>query len=94
MSSDYEEIIDGIFCPNGGLYNHRTLRTVFDEGSSEWDQTSMIEKINIISTIIEHHDLYMIIVLYKLRFSSRKYIVNSVDRSLSYILCFILKENG
>ena len=94
MNKDYEEIIDGIFCPNGGLYNHRSLRTVFDQGSAEWDQTNMVEKKNIISKIIEHHNLYMIITLYKLRYSSREYIVTSVDRSLSYILCFILKEKG
>ena len=94
MSKDYEEIIDGIFCSNGGLYSHRSLRTVFDKGSAEWDQTNMIEKKNIISKIIEHHNLYVIIVLYKLRYSSRKDIVASVDMSLSYILCFILKEKG
>lgn len=40
----YQEKLDKIFA-NGNLWKHRTFRTVFDPFSSEYDQTSMEQKI-------------------------------------------------
>lgn len=41
----YQEKIDKIFA-NGSLWKHRTFRTVLDPFSSEYDQTSMEQKID------------------------------------------------
>jgi hypothetical protein len=43
----YQEKLDSIF-GKGSLWRHRTLRTVFDPFSSEYDNTSIDEKLEIL----------------------------------------------
>jgi hypothetical protein len=46
----YQEKIDRIF-GKGSLWEHRTLRTLFDPNSSEYTQTTMERKLEILKTI-------------------------------------------
>ena len=50
MTKEYQTIIDELF---GAYYKHRTLRTVFDPYSSEWNDTTVDEKINILKKILD-----------------------------------------
>jgi hypothetical protein len=50
----YQEQLDKIF-GNGSLWNHRTLRTVFDPYSSEYEQTTMDRKVEILRTIVDNN---------------------------------------
>ena len=46
----YQEKLDQIFA-RGSLWSHRTLRTLFDPNSSEYTQTSMNQKLQILNKI-------------------------------------------
>lgn len=46
----YQQKIDKIFA-NGSLWKHRTLRTLFDPFSSEYNLTTMDKKLEILQTI-------------------------------------------
>ena len=50
MKKHYQEIVDEIF---GSLYRHRTLRTLFDPNSSEWSDTTIEKKLEILKTILD-----------------------------------------
>ena len=49
----YQEKIDNIF-GKGSMWKHRTLRTLFDLYSSEYEQTTMDKKVEILKTVIEN----------------------------------------
>lgn len=49
MEKHYQEVVDEIF---GSLYRHRTLRTLFDPSSSEWNDTTCEKKIEILKKIL------------------------------------------
>ena len=50
----YQEKIDKIF-GKGSLWKHRTLRTLFDPNSSEYNQTTMEKKLEILQKIKENN---------------------------------------
>jgi hypothetical protein len=90
---DYEARMDKIFV-QGHLWNHRTLRTVFDPGSSEWDHTSMDEKIKILKKIIKSgEDLEELIFDYKERYieQNRSDIARRVGEATFILLSYNLK---
>jgi len=61
----YQEQLDKIFA-NGNMWQHRTLRTVFDPYSSEYGNTKMSEKIEILKKIKANGiDLQDVITQYK-----------------------------
>lgn len=49
----YQQKIDKIF-GKGSLWKHRTLRTLFDPFSSEYNLTTMDKKLEILNTIKEN----------------------------------------
>ena len=49
----YQQKIDKIF-GKGSLWKHRTLRTLFDPFSSEYEQTTMDKKIETLQTIVDN----------------------------------------
>ena len=62
----YQEKLDTIFA-KGNLWQHRTLRTVFDSYSSEYAETSLDEKLQILRTIQSNGlELDSIILQYKM----------------------------
>ncbi len=91
---DYEARMDKIFT-QGHLWNHRTLRTVFDPGSSEWDATSMNRKIEILMKVIENgEELDALIFDYKERYmeQDRHDIGRRVQEAVILLLGYNLKE--
>ncbi len=50
MEKHYQDIIDEIF---GSSNEHRTLRTLFDPNSSEWNDTTIEKKLEILNKILD-----------------------------------------
>ena len=94
QSTDYEARMDKLFI-QGRLWKHRTLRTVFDPGSSEWDSTTMKQKIEILKSVIESgEELDELIFDYKDRYreQNRQDIASRVQEAVILLLNFNLKE--
>jgi len=84
----YQEKIDKIF-GKGSLWKHRTLRTLFDPYSSEYDQTTMDKKLEILNTIKENGiDLNELIIDYKnfYREENKTHVVDIADEGLEILL--------
>jgi hypothetical protein len=84
----YQEKLDKIFS-KGGLRKHRTLRTVFDPYSSEWDDTTINKKIEILKLINENEiDLMELIDEYKLFYldENKPHVIKSVEEGLKILL--------
>lgn len=84
----YQEKLDKIFS-KGGLWKHRTLRTVFDPYSSEWDDTTINKKIEILKLINENEiDLMELIDEYKLFYldENKPHVIKSVEEGLKILL--------
>ena len=64
MDKHYQEIVDEVF---GSYYPHRTLRTLFDLHSSEWNETTVDEKLGILKRILSTNKISLskLIVGYK-----------------------------
>ena len=95
-ASEYEDRMDKIFA-HGQLWKHRTLRTIFDPGSSEWDNTTMDQKIEITKKIVcSGEDLYDLIFDYKDRYleQDRRDISGRVTESVILLLSYNLKSTG
>ncbi len=91
---DYEFRMDKIFGIE--LYKHRTLRTLFDPYSSEWNKTAMDEKLKILKRIVDGgEELNFLIENYKDRYieQNRKDIANAAEEALCKLLAFSLKNN-
>lgn len=90
----YEDDMDKLFS-KGSFWKHRTLRTVFDPYSSEWDSTNYAQKIEILEKIINSgHDLQGVILQYKARYMAqgRKDITSNVENALWMLLEFRLAK--
>lgn len=75
---DYQEKIDNIF-GKGSIWKHRTLRTLFDPYSSEYNQTTMDKKLEILKTIRDNDmDLNELLNNYK-KFYTEENKIHAVD---------------
>ena len=86
-----EARIDRIF--KCSIYNHRTLRTIFDRWSSEWNQTTIDKKFEILTRILgAGEDLETLIGEYKERYleQNRVDIARSVEEALIILLQYKL----
>lgn len=84
----YQEKIDKIF-GGGSLWQHRTLRTLFDPYSSEYDDTTMDRKVEILKVILENGiSLKELIRKYKKFYSeeNKRNVVDSVEDGLVILL--------
>ncbi len=90
MAKHLHELIDEIFDKN--FYKHRTLRTVFDIGSSEWKETSIEEKLEILRKIKQSGKISMenLILQYKIYYlmevKNKSHVVESLEESLAILL--------
>ena len=88
MGTHYQERLDNIFA-KGNLWKHRTLRTVFDPFSSEYDKTTVLEKLEILKKIkannIEITDLIMDYKAFYLE-ENKNHVVQSVEDGLIILL--------
>jgi hypothetical protein len=84
----YQEQLDKIF-GKGSLWKHRTLRTVFDPFSSEYDKTSIDEKLEILKKSKESGlELSEIIDGYKTFYieENKPNVINSIEDGLKLLL--------
>lgn len=85
----YQETIDQIF---GRNFKHRTLRTLFDCNSEEWNETSISEKLDILRTINKSEEISLedLILGYKIFYSAelknKSHVLKSIDKSLEILL--------
>lgn len=84
----YQQKIDKIF-GNGSLWKHRTLRTLFDPNSSEYNQTTMEKKLEILQTIKDNNiDLSELLNDYKEFYTEENkiHVVDVADEGLEKLL--------
>jgi len=84
----YQQKLDKIF-GKGSLWKHRTLRTLFDPNSSEYNQTTMDKKLEILNTIRESKiDLNELLDEYKEFYTEENKIlvVDVADEGLEILL--------
>ena len=84
----YQQKIDKIF-GKGDLWKHRTLRTLFDSNSSEYNHTTMEKKLEILKIIRENGiDLKELIDEYKEFYieENKIHVVDSADEGLNILL--------
>jgi len=89
----YQDKLDNIFC-KGRIWNHRTLRTVFDPYSSEWQDTTIDKKIEILKVINKNGiDLIKLINDYKLFYleENKPHVIKSVEDGLKILLSNAIK---
>lgn len=84
----YQQKLDKIF-GKGSLWKHRTLRTLFDPNSSEYNLTTMDKKLEILTTIREDGmDLNGLIDDYKEFYTEENkiHVVDVADEGLEILL--------
>ncbi|MDX2471662.1 MAG: hypothetical protein QNL04_13910 [SAR324 cluster bacterium] len=94
VKKSHQERMDLIF-NNGSMWTHRSLRTLFDCYSSEWNMTSMSEKVEILRTMLKAGEkLGAIRMQYELHYldSGRSDIAKSFSASVTDILEYTLKN--
>lgn len=89
MAKHYQQIVDELF---GNLYKHRTLRTLFDPNSSEWEHTTIEKKLEILKKILDSGQItfQQIIKEYKYFYSTelanKAHVLKSLDEGLMILL--------
>ncbi len=85
----YQEIVDEIF---GSLYKHRTLRTLFDPNSSEWNETTIEKKLEILKKILVSNKItFEQLILgyknfYKNELANKEHVLNSLESGILILL--------
>ena len=92
--TNYCDIVDKAMGQN--MYKHRTLRTCLDPGSSEWNETTMEEKVAILKKVATVKDLGFIFRLYKneYREMGKPHVAKSLEDGLTILLNHFLKTDG
>jgi hypothetical protein len=93
-----EKILDGIFADESTntTWQHHDLRTVFDKYSSEWNETSIEEKVRILKKIAYSGEkLSTFLIGYKTLNiqKGRRDLIENIDDALIEILEVALKNN-
>lgn len=94
MRKHYQEVVDEVL---GSMYRHRTLRTLFDPSSSEWNQTSIDKKIEILKKILNSNKITLDEILngykhfYQNELANKGHVLNSLQDGLSILLTNSLK---
>lgn len=97
MAKHYQEIVDNVF---GSMYRHRTLRTLFDPSSTEWEETTIEKKIEILKQLLETGGMTLEEILngykhfYLKELSNKGHVVNSLQDGLAILLNKTLKDNA
>lgn len=91
------ERLDKIF-NNGSLWRHRTLRTVFDPYSAEWNQTDIETKINILRQMVNNgEDLEFAIEEYKHFYKkelNKPYVADDTSKGLARLIEYLLDKTS
>jgi hypothetical protein len=94
MTKEYQDIVDEVF---GSMYSHRTLRTLFDPNSSEWDETTIDKKLEILKKILDSNKITLDEILngykhfYQHELANKGHVINSLQDGLAILLTNSLK---
>jgi len=95
---DYRQRMNLIFTGSSDLpWQHASLRTLFDPVSHEWSETTMVEKADILRTIIAAGEsLWLLVGEYQedYRNYGREDIVDEAVHGLSDLLEHVLKQQA
>ena len=89
MKEHYQDIVDSVF---GSTYKHRTLRTLFDPGSSEWDETTIERKLQILKMLLDSDKITLNEILrgykhfYKNELKGKGHVIDSLEDGLALLL--------
>ena len=89
MKKHYQEIVDEVF---GSFYINRTLRTLFDPSSSEWNDTTLNEKVEILKTLLASNKITIEEILsgykhfYQHELVGKGHVINSLQDGLTILL--------
>ena len=88
---NYCEIIDKAL--GHEMHTHRTLRTCLDPGSSEWNDTTMEEKVAILKKVAASGNLDFIFRHYKKDYieMGKPHVAKSLEDGLTLLLTHFLK---
>ncbi len=91
----YTEVVDQLF---GTGFAHRSLRTLFDPGSSEWHATSMEQKLAILRKIVASDEIPfdLLLVQYKLYYATelnKPHVVKALEAGLTALLLNALDDD-
>ena len=95
MKKHYQEIVDEVI---GQHSSHRTLRTLFDPGSSEWNDTTMDKKLELLKKILDSGKIsfpsliFAYTLYYKKESPGREYVADALPEGLALLLEFSLKK--
>jgi hypothetical protein len=89
---NYCEIVDRAM--GYEMYRHRTLRTCLDPGSSEWNDTTMKEKVEILKKVAAIRDLQSIFRLYKKEYIEigKPHVAMGLEEGMAELLKYFLKD--
>ena len=89
---NYCEIVDKAM--GHEMCQHRTLRTCLDPGSSEWNDTTMEEKAEILKKVAAVKDLYFIFLLYKKDYieMGKPHVAKGLEDGITELLEYFLKK--
>ena len=94
MTKHYQNIVDEVF---GSMYRHRTLRTLFDPNSSEWDKTDIDKKLEILKKLLDVSKITLDEILkgykhfYQYELDNKGHVLNSLQDGLAILLTNSLK---
>ncbi len=94
MTEHYQDIVDEVF---GSMYRHRTLRTLFDPNSSEWNDTTIDKKLEILKKLLDSGKINLDEILigykhfYQAELANKGHVVNSLQDGLAILLTNSLK---
>lgn len=97
MTKHYQDIVDEVF---GSLYRHRTLRTLFDPSSSEWNDTTIDKKLEILKKLLDSGKISLEEILigykhfYQTELANKGHVVNSLQNGLAILLTNSLNNYG
>ena len=97
MTKHYQDIVDEVF---GSMYKHRTLRTLFDPGSTEWGETTIEKKIEILKKLLETSGMSLEKILngykhfYLKELANKGHVINTLQNGLSILLNHTLNNNA
>lgn len=89
---NYCEIVDRAMVISN--FQHRTLRTCLDLGSSECDETDIEEKLKIMKMVAAYKDLEMVLMYYKVTYRemNKPAVANNMEGGLTILSHHSLKK--
>ncbi len=94
MKEHYQDIVDSVF---GSTFQHRTLRTLFDPQSSEWEDTTIERKLEILKKLLDSDKITLKEILrgykhfYQHELAHKGHVIDSLEGGLAILLTNSLK---